>query len=113
MANTTTEIIWIQSLLKELGVKFPPAARLWCDNIGATYLSTNLVFHARTKHIEIDYHFVHERVAQKLLHVKLIGTNDQVVDGFTKAQIISEAISTLEHRQARIEGGCWHCNLVI
>jgi histone deacetylase 1/2 len=68
--------IWIQSLLKELGIRSPPAARLWCDNIGATYLSTNLVFHARTKHIEIDYHFVRERVAQKLLHVHLIGTGD-------------------------------------
>jgi hypothetical protein len=82
MANTTAEIIWVQSLLRELGVRSPPAARLWCDNIGATYLSANPVFHARTKHIEIDYHFVRERVAQKLLHVQLIGTGDQVADGF-------------------------------
>ena len=63
MANATAEIIWIQSLLQELGVQSPPVARLWCDNIGATYLSANPVFHARTKHIEIDYHFVRERVA--------------------------------------------------
>jgi histone deacetylase 1/2 len=84
MANATAEIIWIQSLLKELGIRSPPAARLWCDNIGATYLSANPVFHARTKHIEIDYHFVRERVAQKLLHVHLIGTGDQVADGLTK-----------------------------
>ena len=85
MANATAEMIWIQSVLRELGIKSPPAARLWCDNIGATYLSANPVFHACTKHIEIDYHFVRERVAQKLLHVRLIGTNDQVADGFTKA----------------------------
>ena len=85
MANATAEMIWIQSVLRELGIKSPPAARLWCDNIGATYLSANPVFHACTKHIEIDYHFVCERVAQKLLHVRLIGTNDQVADGFTKA----------------------------
>jgi histone deacetylase 1/2 len=84
MANATVEIVWVQSLLRELGIRSPPVARLWCDNIGATYLSANPVFHARTKHIEIDYHFVRERVAQKLLHVRLIGTGDQVADGLTK-----------------------------
>jgi hypothetical protein len=84
MANATSEMIWIQSLLRELGVKSHPAARLWCDNIGATYLSANPVFHARTKHIEIHYHFVRERVAQKLLDVRFIGTNDQIANGLTK-----------------------------
>jgi histone deacetylase 1/2 len=69
MANATAEIIWVQLLLRELGTRSPPPARLWCDNIGAIYLSANPVFHAQTKHIEIDYHFVRERVAQKLLHV--------------------------------------------
>jgi hypothetical protein len=48
----------VQTLLKELGVKGPKFGQLWCDNLGVTYLSTNPVFHARTKHIEIDFHFV-------------------------------------------------------
>ena len=42
------------------------------------------MFHAKTKHIEIDYHFVRERVAQKLLDVQFVPTEDQVADGFTK-----------------------------
>jgi hypothetical protein len=63
LANATIEVMWVQTLLAELGVSQAKAAVLWCDNIGATYLSANLVFHARTKHIEVDYHFVQERVA--------------------------------------------------
>jgi len=85
LADATTEMMWIQKLLSALHVKHPPAVRLWCDNIGAKYLTANPVFHARTKHIEIDYHFVRERVSQGLLDVRFIGTNDQVADGFTKA----------------------------
>ena len=85
LANATAELLWIQKLLTEIGIHHPPRARLWCDNLGATYLSANTVFHARTKHIEIDFHFVRERVAQKLLDVRFISTGDQVADGFTKA----------------------------
>ncbi|WVZ64382.1 hypothetical protein U9M48_013903 [Paspalum notatum var. saurae] len=84
IANATAELIWIQILLTELGVQQPKAARLWCDNIGARYLSQNPVFHARTKHIEIDYHFVRERVAQGLLDIQFVSSQDQLADGFTK-----------------------------
>jgi hypothetical protein len=85
IANATAEIMWIQMLLQELGVPHPSAVSLWCDNLGATYLSANPVFHARTKHIEVDYHFVRKRVARKQLKIRFISTNDQVADGFTKA----------------------------
>lgn len=85
LANATAKVIWVQKLLTELGIAHPPAARLWCDNIGATYLSANPVFHAQTKHIEIDFYFVRERVAQRLLDIKYIASGDQVADGFTKA----------------------------
>jgi hypothetical protein len=84
LANATAEIIWVQSLLTELGVSRSKAAYLWCDNIGAMYLSANPIFHARTKHIEINYHFICERVARKLLDIRFVHTGDQVADGFTK-----------------------------
>jgi histone deacetylase 1/2 len=58
LTNGVAKAIWISSLLKELGVTQRHAHVLWCDNLGATYLTTNPVFHARTKHIEIDFHCV-------------------------------------------------------
>ena len=71
-------------LLKEpIITQFRPPVLL-CDNLGAICLTVNHVFHARTKHIEIDYHFVRERVANKLLNVRFVPTGDQVADGFTK-----------------------------
>jgi histone deacetylase 1/2 len=90
LANATAEIIWVQSLLKELGIPQQKAPILWCDNIAATYLSANPVFHARTKHIEVDYHFVRERVARKQLDVRIISSHDQVADGFTKPQPVRQ-----------------------
>ena len=58
LANATAEAMWVETLLDELGIYRPHVSWLWCDNLGATYLSANPVFHARTKHIEIDFHFV-------------------------------------------------------
>lgn len=84
LANATAEIIWVQTILKDLGIPQPRVACLWCDNLRATYMTANPIFHARTKHIEIDYRFVRERVADKLLEVQFISTNDQVANGFTK-----------------------------
>jgi histone deacetylase 1/2 len=85
LANATAELIWVQALLGELGIRLLQKPCLWCDNLGATYLTANPVFHARTKHIEIDFHFVRERVAAKKLAVKFISSKDQIADGFTKA----------------------------
>ena len=85
VANATAEITWVEALLKELGVKLKQRPCLWCDNLGATYLSANPIFHARINHIEIDFHFVRERVANKQLDIRFISTKDQLANGFTKA----------------------------
>ena len=52
-------------LLKDLGVFLRTLPILWCDNISALALASNPVFHARTKHIEVDYHFVREKVLRR------------------------------------------------
>jgi hypothetical protein len=50
--------MWVEALVSELGTKLTEEPCLWYENLGATYLSANPVFHAYTKHIEIDFHFV-------------------------------------------------------
>jgi len=103
LANATAELMWIQKLLDELKIAHQPVARLWCDNIGARYLSANPVFHARTKHIEIDFHFVRERVAQKLLDIRYIHTSDQLADGFTKP-LATPKMKTFRHNLNLVSG---------
>jgi hypothetical protein len=84
LADTVAEVTWLETLLQELRVSTRSVPNLWCDNLGATYLSANPVFHARTKHVEVDFHFVREKVAQRKLLVQFISTNDQIADVFTK-----------------------------
>ena len=62
LANAAAELTWIQSLLKELFVPLFQPPVLYCDNLSTTYLAANPVLHSRAKHVEIDYHFVRERV---------------------------------------------------
>jgi hypothetical protein len=84
IADATAELIWLQVLLRELGITLQRSPTLWCDNIGATYLSANPIFHRRSKHVEVDYHFVRERVSSRQLDVRIISTKDQVADIMTK-----------------------------
>jgi hypothetical protein len=63
--DTIAELQWLQFLAAELGLHLSQSPTLWCDNIGATYLSSNPVFRAPTKHIKIDFHFVRDLVSQK------------------------------------------------
>ena len=109
LADATAEIMWIQTLLQEIGVHAPRIAKIWCDNIGAKYLSANLVFHAHTKHIEVEYHFVQERVTRKLLDIEHISTKDQVADGFTKPLGVRQPKifkNNLNMKLNQIEGEC-------
>ncbi|KAM1803984.1 hypothetical protein ACFX12_029903 [Malus domestica] len=80
LAITAAKVSWIQQLLHDLHVPLYDASMLFCDNISAIALSSNPVFHSRVKHIEIDYHFIRERVIKGDLAV----SKEQFVDILTK-----------------------------
>jgi len=84
MALPTAELFWLRMLFKELGIALSHAPILWCDNVSALALASNPVYHARTKHIEVDYHFIREKVINGDILVKFISTLDQTADIFTK-----------------------------
>ena len=73
-----------QSLLKELKIPLPTCAWIWCDNMSAGSLASNLVCHARNKHLEIDLHFVRDKVIQQDLEVRYVPSCDQLADCLTK-----------------------------
>ena len=88
----------MQSLLRELHVPQARPPVLWCDNLGVTYLTANPVFHARSKHIEVNFHFVWEKVAQGALDVRFVSSADQIADVFTKPstrQMLAQSFYTL------------------
>jgi hypothetical protein len=79
LAMVTAEVIWLKNLFRELELVLP-APVLLCDNLGATFLASNSAFHARTKHIELDYHFMWGKVADGTIHVRFIYSQDQLAD---------------------------------
>lgn len=77
-------LLWVQALLRDLSVHLSSAPVLWCDNLGATYLTSNPVMHSRTKHVDVNYHFVRDRVAFHSLRVSFVSSKDQLADLLTK-----------------------------
>jgi hypothetical protein len=84
VANGVAEASWLRQLLHELYSPLQRATLVYCDNVSAVYLSTNPVQHQRTKHVEIDMHFVRERVAAGDIRVLSVPTTLQFADIFTK-----------------------------
>ncbi|KAK1415156.1 hypothetical protein QVD17_30928 [Tagetes erecta] len=84
VANTVAETSWIRNLLLELGLHTRQATVVYCDNISTVYLSQNPVQHQRTKHVEMDIHFVREKVQVGDVRVLHVPAEYQYADIFTK-----------------------------
>ena len=82
--HAAKELIWLCTILSELNSTFEEPTTLNCDNQGAIALAKDNKFHARTKHIDIRYHYIREAVENSDINMQYIPTNENIADIFTK-----------------------------
>ena len=84
--------------------------QVWCDNLSSIALASNPVFHARTKYIEVDYHYIREQVMARKIHVHHISSTNQLIDIFTKSLSVSRHQTLTSKLMVQdvhhLEGGC-------
>jgi hypothetical protein len=111
-AMAAQESTWLIRLLKDLCQPIKVAVTLYCDNQSAICLAENPVFHARTKHIEVHYHFIREKVLQEEIDLKHVNTKDQVADLFTKSlsgnkfESFCQQLGMVNRKGAGVQRGC-------
>lgn len=85
MAQGVCELLWIRNLLSDLGFKPRQSMSLHCDNKAAIEIAHNPVQHDRTKHVEVDRHFIKENLDQEIIKFPFVPSEDQLADILTKA----------------------------
>jgi hypothetical protein len=85
LADATSELLWLRWLLTDMGAPQTTSTPIHCDNRSAIHIAHNDVFHERTKHIEIDCHFIRHHLQQSALHLLSVFSEDQLADVFTKS----------------------------
>ncbi|XP_059625362.1 uncharacterized mitochondrial protein AtMg00810-like [Cornus florida] len=85
MAHTACELTWLKTLLQELGISVQCPIPLHCDNQAAIHIASNLVCHERTKHIEVDCHFIQPKVDSNEIVTPFVPSGRQLANIFTKA----------------------------
>ncbi|GMI91113.1 cysteine-rich RLK (RECEPTOR-like protein kinase) 8 [Hibiscus trionum] len=84
VADTMSEILWVNTVLKYMGIHASSSPVVWCDNTSVVSILANPVFHSRSKHVELDVHFVREKVVEQKVQVNYVRAEYQVADGLTK-----------------------------
>ena len=84
MANGVCEAIWLKRVLEELQLPFDGPLKLYCDNKAAISIANNPVQHDRTKHVEIDRHFIKEKLENGVICMPYVPSTQQIADIRTK-----------------------------
>ena len=78
------QAVWLRRILAHLGVQVNTTSTIKCDNQSCMAIAKNPVFHARTKHIEIQYHYVRELIEDEVVELEYCPTQENCADIFTK-----------------------------
>ena len=81
------ETLWLKMLLDELKVAGKMPMRIYCDNKAAINISHNPVHHDRTEHVEVDCHFIKEKIDKRTIRITYVPTSEQAVDLLTKGLV--------------------------
>lgn len=84
VAHGICEVLWIRRVFEELKISTPPPIKVYCNNKSVIAISHNPVLHDRTKHVEIDKHFIKEKIDGGVICMVYIPSIDQVADILTK-----------------------------
>ena len=98
MTLTMCELVWLKQLLEELKLCNTSPMKLNCDNHASLHIVSNSVFHDKTKHIEIDYHFLCEKIFSGEIITSFINSNDRPADIFTKSLQRSKGLTYVTYR---------------
>nr|GEW25231.1 putative copia-type protein [Tanacetum cinerariifolium] len=112
IAKGLAEALWIRKLVSKIG--FPPrgSTQIMCDNKAAIQISKNHVQHDRTKHVEVDRHFIKEKLEAGIIELPFVKSSNQLADILTNAvgtDMFHKCLSKLnfENPTIQLEGECW------
>lgn len=111
LSSTTKELVWITALLHDFGLHYELPISLSCDNHAAIHITKNQVFHERTKHLDIDCHFVRERFRSGFVLPTSVSSTEQLADLFTKSlprsrfRYLLSKMGLLDLHTAHLAGG--------
>ena len=79
------ELLWTRNLLKDLNIKHDSPMKFYCDNKAACDIAHNPIQHDQTKHVEVDRHFIKEKLEARIIEAPHVSSQEQLVDLLTKA----------------------------
>ncbi|XP_020681624.2 uncharacterized protein LOC110098981 [Dendrobium catenatum] len=111
LSSALSDVIWLRRLLSDFQISLTSPTQILCDNLSALALAHNPVFHARTKHIEIDHHFIRDHIQKQTVAVSHISSDEQLADILTKSLPVTRFITlrnklSISSLDAQFAGAC-------